>query len=195
MSEDNLDKFLDNATKARELSAQEKKEAMMVARDVWKKSQEILGGKKDTAILKKEEPLSRKYITVSTAWDANSQIGEKVREMGGNADLVVGVITEGRDKKEEPMKPTDTETYYFFPDRVIKESKSVELPTEDNLDYISSLDALRGQRAMGRYQGVLNQRRTTKASRPDKVELQSLLDLVSSARESSSLVGIVPRPK
>lgn len=194
MSEGDVGQFLQKVTEVKELSEQEKKDAMAVARKVWVKAMERRKEAKESGMLVFEEPLLRKHIFI---YDKESSERAGLHKIGKtNIDLMIAVVAEARDKEEGPMSPVGDEAYYFSPDEVIKVSKSVELPDTKILDKIDRHPA-QSDILMSKYQRRLNERRVEEFIHPDKKELNQLLDLITVAKVPyiSSASKVVPRSK
>ena len=98
---------------------------------------------------------------------------------------------------QEALKlPTESETYYFSPDKVIKRTEDIDQGDADKFKAISSIvDPDERKEAFLKYRKILVERGTEKVRQPDKRDLQGLLATVSSAELSRSGIMKISSPE
>ena len=180
MPEVSVDEFLEKAaTERKPLSEEEKKEAMVVARKVWRAAIEKTNGK-DFVLLKKETPNAHTYLNIDTHIDKNSPN----RKEYPNTDLIISVYREIRDAKGQ-MNTVEMSVYSFSPEKVTKRTFSPDSDmTEYDKSYYSSkiIGSPEHDLAMSKYWQASKERSTQEVYHPDKADLTTLLQNLSSAK-------------
>lgn len=216
MPEESIDEVINKATTERKpLSEEEKKEAMEVAREVWKKAMEKAEGRKGSVLLNMEDDVSRKKwegaissskgidtsherrsVIIVTSWSKNSTYGRRVDP---STDLIINVVTDRHTLLRGRSEPTrqDVATYYFSPSQVVKESTSI-IPQDQRVvdDIFSINDPIDSEWALRKCNRLLKEQGTLESYHPNKKDLEGLLSIVSLAKEiRPSTAKIVPWPK
>ena len=191
MAEESTDEFLTKvATERKPLSALEKREAMQVA---WK-VRDIAKGKipesKEAVILKNDEKQDTRY----TVYVDRLKVGaNKPPWAPQDSDLSIRVAIIVRNV-EGGLVPESFDSYYISSSDVVKETAIFPQHSKraEEADFIEN--PLLREIAARKQARLSKEQTTTEVFHPNKADLQSLLSIVSSAKEPPP-VKIVPWPK
>jgi hypothetical protein len=189
MAEESVDDFLKKVTAERKpLSEEERKEAMVVALQVWKIAMEKTNGKNSASLsLDNNDRDSRIYINIENPRHQDSSYNKAL--LVPNTDLVVGISGSGVGRGREMHQ------YEFSPGKVTKIVTTNPPPEMHMSKYLGNENTLQQLLVMSEAAKRRNALVTRERYHPDKKDLQSLLSIVSSARESSSPSKVVPLPR
>ena len=173
MAEDPIGDFLRKVTAERKpLSEQERKEAMKVGKEIWSKAAEKTKGR-DSAVLELIQPDCTTIVYVSNPRHIDSKYNKALLQ-DSNTDLVIDVL-----RFTQGLKMTRQDIYDFSPGKVTK----LERHTSQADHPASTEDP---ELALRNYIKRVKEQTTEEQYDPGKQDLQSLLDLVSSAQEPPS---------
>lgn len=171
-----LDKVLKAAiTERKPLSEDERKEAMTIARDIWKKAMEKLNGK-ECVLLKTKDGNSTIII------DAGKQAKEILLALGKDfkADLIISV------QKMNPQQLPEAfiHDYYLMPDGVKKTTFDLSGVKPISLNMLWAIeDPIQRTIIANREKARAEAQRTEETHEPDKADLTNLLQDLSFAQE------------
>lgn len=182
-----IEEFLEQAAAERKpLSEQEKEEAMVVAREVWKKAMEYA-----------ESPASSNrgledkdsHTSISIYKNPRPQEFRFGELLDPNTDLVITLVKTARDAntfRTSTAKTADMDIYIFSPSKVTKLERRM-VPTKVDR-YVATGDRIQTVPVVNKDANRQREQETQEGYHPKKEDLQDLLNKLSSAKTVAFLI-------